>query len=423
MSTASQHFIKVILPGLVGNVLEWYDFAIYGYLAPIISHLFFPTDDKTLSLIVTFAVFAVGFLMRPLGGLLFGYYGDRYGRKNSLAAAVLLMTIPTTLMGCLPTYQHIGITASLLMIACRLLQGLAVGGEFTGSMVYIIEHAPEQRRGFFGGLAMTSPFVGLLLGSAVAALVGWAAGPSQFHSNLWRAPFLASIILGFVGLYLRAKMPQSPIYNKIKQAGLISKRPIREAFQYHRAAMLQATVLVILPSMAFYLSFVYLSTYLHQYFQISLDHALVANSVSMAGIIIVMPFIGWLSDYTGRKPLFIVGALSFALFSLPLYLLLQKPSLTTIVIVQTCFAVLIAISYAAVPATLVELFPTHVRYTALSFPYNLANALVGGTAPLVATSLIKWTGSLLAPAGYLIVIALIVSISATWFKETKNTQL
>lgn len=417
------HFAKVILPGLVGNVLEWYDFAIYGYLAPIISHLFFPTNDKALSIIVTFAVFAAGFLMRPLGGMLFGYFGDRYGRKNSLAAAILLMTIPTTLMGCIPTYDDIGRAASLLMIVFRLLQGLAVGGEFTGSMVYIMEHAPHNKRGLYSGLTMMSPFVGLILGSAIAALVGLLSGESSFESNVWRAPFIFSIVLGFIGLYLRVKMPQSPVFDALKAQGKLITNPLKHCFSHHSVTMLKATALVILPSMAFYLSFVYLSTYLNQYHHIHLNNALLINSISMFGIIILIPLIGWLSDRIGRKPLLVVGAVGFFIFAIPLFKLLQTPTSLNILLVQFSFAVLISLSYATIPAVFAAMFPTEVRFTGLAFPYNIANAVFGGTAPLIAASIITASQNLTAPAWYVMVLAVITGTTALLCKETRNQSL
>lgn len=398
---------KIVTPGLIGNVLEWYDFALYGYFAVIISPLFFPSDNPTLSLITTMAVFAIGFIMRPLGAILFGHLGDRFGRKNSLATAILLMAIPTTLIGLLPGYDQIGITAPLLLIGCRLLQGLAVGGEFTGSIVYILEHVSDKKRGFYGSLAMSSAFLGLILGSLAANLVGltdieWA----------WRIPFLFSIFLGGIGLYLRLGMPESPEFEKFKKEGQIVKSPLKQVIKHHPWQVLSATALVLLPAMGFYLSFVYLPTYLHHFLHVDLEHAQLINTLTMAVVIFAIPCCGLLSDKIGKRHLLLAGSLAFMSLSIPLYVLLDERNTEVIIVTQALFALLVAISYAAIPATLFELFPPQIRFTGLSLPYNLANAFFGGTAPLIATSLIHFTGSLIAPGIYLTLASIITLIAA-----------
>lgn len=414
---------QVTLPGLLGNVLEWYDFALYGYFAAIISPLFFPSNDPIISLITTFAVFAVGFIMRPLGALLFGYFGDRYGRKNSLAAAILLMAIPTTLMGLLPTYATWGITASLLLTLLRLLQGLAVGGEFTGSIVYLIEHAPSHQRGFYGSLAMSSAFLGLLLGSGVAALTGFISNDPEFHSWVWRIPFLISILLGVIGLYLRLSMPESPYFKKLQIEQRNESKPIHYTFKRYYGKMLCAIALVALPSLAFYLSFVYLVTYFQVYRGISQALALEINTLAMVAILFVIPVLGWLSDRLGRKPIIMSGALGFLILSYFTYHLIWWPHPIYIFMAQFIFAILVSASYAAIPAWLCESFPTEVRYTALSFPYNLANAIFGGTAPLVATTLIRVTHNKYVPGLYLMGVALMTLIVASFTRETKHIEL
>lgn len=409
---AQKRITSIVVPGLVGNVLEWYDFALYGYFAVILTPLFFPSENRTLALITTFAVFAIGFIMRPLGAIIFGHLGDRYGRKNSLAAAILLMAIPTTLIGLLPSYQQIGITAPLLLILCRLLQGLAVGGEFTGSIVYILEHVDNSRRGFFGSLAMSSAFVGLLLGSLAANLVNmseveWA----------WRIPFLISIALGGIGLYLRLGMPESPEFERFKQQGQVVKSPLVTVIKNHPWQILTAIALVMLPSIGFYLSFVYLSTYLHHFLHINLEQAQLINSATMLLVIVALPGFGMLSDKIGTRQMLIAGAIAFLSLSVPLYLLLMEKTSEEIFFAQATFALLVALSYAAIPATLTKLFPATIRYTGLSLPYNLANALFGGTAPLVATSLIHISGSLIAPGIYLSLISLVTLVTAIKLKS------
>jgi len=409
---------KILLPAVIGNILEWYDFALYGYFATIIAKLFFPTDNKITSLLATFGVFAIGFLMRPLGAIIFGHFGDRIGRKKTLAASIILMAIPTTLIGLLPTHAHIGVAAGILLTLCRLLQGLAIGGEFSGSIVFIAEHAHNKRRGLYGSWAMFSAFAGLLVGSGVGALVSNVMSTEALNEWGWRVPFISGIFLGVIGLYLRLSMPETPAFTAAEIQKTLVAQPILYAFRYAWRPMIMGVGLVFLPAMAFYLLFVYLSSYMNLYSQIPLKTALIINTISMACIILVIPFVGLLSDKIGRKPVLMMGAISFILFSYPLFLLLHHGHFTHILLAQICFAILVCFAYAAIPATLVELMETHVRYTAMSLPYNFANAVFGGTAPLVATYLIDVTSNQLAPAFYLMAAAIVMVIFVLILKES-----
>ena len=415
-------YTKLFVPGIIGNILEWYDFSLYGYFAPVIARLFFPTSNQLLSLLSTFGVFAIGFLMRPLGAIIFGYFGDKIGRKKTLAFAVILMAIPTTLIGLLPTHQEIGITAGVLLTLCRLLQGLAVGGEFSGSIVYITEHAPNDRRGMYGSWAMFSAFTGLLIGSGVSALASLLS-PHALNTWGWRVPFLMGLILGFVGLYLRLHMPETPNFLSIKNKHEILNNPTTRAFKSFIFPMILMMGLVFLPAMSFYLLFVYLSSYMTDFLHVPMRVALTVNTISMIGIIIIMPWIGLLSDKIGRKPVLYSGALGFIILSYPLFLLLQHATFISILFAQTCFALLVCLTYASIPATLVELVPTAIRYTAMSFPYNLSNAIFGGTAPLVATYIISKTNNPLSPCFYLIFAGIVMLCCVFILKESYDKPL
>lgn len=414
---------NIIIPGILGNILEWYDFSLYGYFATVISGLFFPGGSQTVSLIKTFGVFAVGFLMRPIGAILFGHFGDRYGRKTTLAASVILMAVPTVLMGLLPTHAQIGIWAGVLLTACRLLQGLAVGGEQAGSIVYLIEHAPEGRRGLYGSWTMFSAFAGLLLGSAAGAIVGGLAAGTAYADMAWRFPFIFGIVLAGVGLYLRLRMPETPSFSKILNAGHVIKHPFLQSLREKPLAILLGTLLVFLPAMGFYLCFVYLSSYLKLYLNMPLHTALIINSISMAVILLIIPWIGYLSDKFGRKPILISGAIAMCILAYPLFLLLGHGTFATALTAQIIFAILISLCYAAIPAALVEMFATKMRYTAMAFPYNLSNTIFGGTAPLVATYLIKSTGTIMAPSFYLIFAGLVMLVVTLCLKETNKQEL
>ena len=343
MNSSIERNKNIIIPGLIGNILEWYDFSLYGYFASVISSLFFPADNQATALIKTFGVFAVGFLMRPIGAILFGHFGDRYGRKKTLAASVILMALSTVSIGLLPTHAQIGIWAGILLMICRLLQGLAVGGEFSGSIVYIIEHAPTERRGMYGSLTMFSAFAGLLLGSVVGAIVESLTVNTEYANIAWRYPFLFGVVLGFVGLYLRLRMPETPNFIELKKTGqTATKHPLLDSFREHPVDMLKSTLLVFLPAMGFYLCFVYLSSYLTIYLKLPLHTSLIVNSISMAVILLVIPWIGHLSSCkVGRKPVLMLGAISICLFSYPLFLLLAKGTFASALMSQIAFAVLI----------------------------------------------------------------------------------
>ena len=409
---------QLIVPGIVGNILEWFDFSLYGYFAPIIATLFFPTDSAFLSLMATFGVFAIGFLMRPLGAIIFGHYGDKVGRQKTLSAAVLLMAIPTTLIGLLPTHAQIGASAGVLLTLCRLLQGLAIGGEFSGSIVYILEYAPANRRGLYGSLTMFSAFAGLLLGSGVGALTSSLMSASALSAWGWRIPFLMGILLGLVGFYLRTRMPETPSFLRAQATQQIVNNPFKEACRFALKPMIIAAGLVFLPAMSFYLLFVYLSSYMTNILHIPMRIALTINTLSMIGILLIIPWIGLLSDKIGRKPVLMLGAAGFVLFSYPLFLLLQQATFVALLLAQASFAVLLCLVYATIPATLVELFTTNIRYSAMSFPYNFSNALFGGTAPLVATYLIATTTNPLAPAFYLMIAAVVMGAFVLMLSES-----
>lgn len=412
-----------IMPGIVGNILEWYDFSLYGYFASIISSLFFPTDNPSIALFKTFGIFAAGFLMRPIGAIIFGHFGDRYGRKQILAVSIILMSGSTFIIGILPTYSQIGMTAGVLLTICRLLQGLAVGGEFSGSIVYIIEHSSQTKRGMFGSLTMQSAFTGLFLGSIVGAIVNGLAQGSAYEDIAWRIPFLLGVLLGFIGLYLRLQMPETPGFVKLKEKGTTSKHPLLESLREHPIDIIKGTLLVFLPSMSFYLCFVYLSSYFVLYLKLSLTTSLVINSISMVIILIVIPWFGYLSDKIGRKPVLFTSAILICISSYPLFLLLGKATFASVLTAQIGFAILVALCYSAVPATLVEMFATKVRYTAMSLPFNLSNALFAGSAPLVATFIINKSGSILAPAFYLILASIVMIFTVFTIKETYNKKL
>ncbi|WHA04426.1 MFS transporter [Candidatus Bandiella numerosa] len=394
---------KVFYAAIIGNILEWYEFALFGYFATTFSKLFFPSESAYKSIIITYIVFAMGLLMRPIGAIIFGYIGDRFGSRKALLYSVSLMTIPTFIIGILPTYQDIGIAASISMVCCRFFQGIAVGGEFSSSMVYITDNSQDRRRGFFGSIVMQSAFIGLFMGSIFGAITNYFAEIYDAETWAWRIPFLSGVVLLIVALFLRKNMP---IIEVDKKKVIVSIRNYLFSFSYIKK-ILQMIMLVSLPSMAFYLIFVYFANFAQQHLNISSFEALSSNSIGIICLIIAIPFFGHLSDSIGKGKLYIIGLFCFIIFSCPLFYLLTYSNFYSIAILQCVFAVLIAIVYAPVPAILYSNADEEIRCFTVSMTYNVANSIFGASAPAIAEFLIHNYTSYMLLAWYLIILSLL----------------
>jgi len=407
---------RVVWAGIVGNVMEWYDFAIYGFFARTIGSLFFPAEDPLTSLLAAYAVFAVGFFMRPLGAILFGHIGDRVGRGPALLWSVVAMAVPTLLMGLLPTYAQIGVWASLLMILCRMMQGLAVGGEYTSSAVFLAETAHPERRGAATAWAVFGATGGILLGSAVGALVLNVLPLDEVVAWGWRVPFLFGVLVGVAGFLLRRRMP----FDKPAAKG---GSPLLRALSEHPLAMLQAVGISLVNAVAFYLIFVYLVSWLKLAADMGARTALWINSLNMVILLGVVLVMARLSDRIGRRPILAGAAIGLLLFSWPLMVLMQTGGVINVFLGQLGFTLLIG-SYGAVNAiTLCEVFPRHVRCSAVSASYNVAFGFVGGTAPAVATWLIETSGDPTMPAFYIMLCAAISAAAALSVRESRHRSL
>ena len=404
---------KVIAAGISGNVLEWYDFGVYGFFAPIIGKLFFPSDDPTTSLIASFGAFAAGFLMRPIGGFIFGHIGDKIGRKRVLVLSVMLMAIPTGIVGILPDHASIGIAAAILLVAMRMLQGLSVGGEYTGSVVFLAEHAPIKRRGFFTSWTQVGAVGGILLGSGISALVTNLLTDAQVMDWGWRIPFLLGILVGVVGLLIRRHLPETPVDASDQHAGL----PAIEAIRTEWRAMGKMVGYTIINAVGFYIAFVYVLTWLVDQVKEPRSDALDINTITMAVMLVLIPFVGALSDKVGRKPVLAIGAGGFVVLSYPLIWLMHEPDFLRILLGQLGFAVLVALLLGAGPANLSEMFPRRVRVSAMSIGYNVSMAIFGGTTPLIAAWLLARTHDQTSFVWYMIACAAISLVFTLMLKE------
>ena len=386
---------KGIVAGVVGNMLEWYDFALFGFFAPQIGAHFFPAHSPTASTLAAFGTFAAGFIMRPVGGALFGWIGDRYGRKQALIGSVLAMAFPSFFVALLPDVAHIGVLATVLLVLFRLIQGIAVGGEYMASAVFLVEGADAGRRGWMGSWGPWGASAGILLGSAAGALINLLLPAEAVLAWGWRVPFAVGLLVALGGLWIRSH------YVERKPQQQAAKAPLQEAFTTHWRTMLQLVLLTAGLSVGFYVTFVYSATWLQEVAGVPGSTALLLNTLAMSVLLVVCPLAGSLSDKVGRRGLLMTGSLGLTLFAYPLMLLMRQGTTASILTGQCGLAVLIGITAGALPAAMAELTPWRVRCTVLSVGYNMGIALLGGTTPLVAAWLVARTGMSLAPAIYL----------------------
>jgi MHS family proline/betaine transporter-like MFS transporter len=408
----SAHTRRVIAAGMIGNVLEWYDFAIYGYFATQIGRSFFPHEDPVAQLLSAFGVFAIGYLMRPIGGVIVGHIGDTFGRRRALTFSVAAMAIPTFLIGLLPGYHTIGLLAPVGLTLLRVVQGLSVGGEYTSSMVFLVERAPEGRRGLMGAVAASGSALGILLGSAVGAAFAASMSTAALDAWGWRIPFLLGIVVGLAGYMLR---------RYVLEAGVAEKRtraPIIETLHDHWRVVAGFAGLSVYTAVTFYVGFVYLVSWLQTADGISPSRSLEINTFSMVMTLPVVITAGWLSDRIGRKPLMLLASIGGLIGALPLFWLMDHPSELLAQLGQLGLVLLIGVYYGALPAVLVEAAPPAVRCTAVALGYNLCYGLFGGLSPLAATWLVERTGDEIAPAFLIMASAAATLVTLFWFRET-----
>jgi MHS family proline/betaine transporter-like MFS transporter len=392
---------RVVTAGVIGNVLEWYDFAVYGFFAPILAAQFFPAEDPRVSLLAAFAAFAVGFLMRPVGAAIFGHIGDRYGRARALLFSIAMMAVPTVLMGLLPTYETI--------VALRMCQGIAVGGEFTASIVFLAENAPARRRGFFASFSMFGATTGTMLGSAVGGLLTTTMSSEALASWGWRAAFVSGIAVAVVGVVIRRGMFDSPGKTAVAS-------PLAVAFRDHRWQVLRVLGLNVASAATYYTLFVYAATWVSQTTTLERAVALNITTVTILTFLIVLPIAAFMSDRFGRKLMLVVGMSACLLLAYPLLTVMHAGAVATTAAAQMAFGALLALQMASIPAAMTEMFPHAVRVSDVSVGYGLAYALFGGTAPAVATWLINQTGNDTVFAWYLMgltAVSLVLALSST----------
>ncbi len=414
---------QAIVGASIGNMVEWFDFAVYGYLAVTLGAVFFPSEDPTISLLSSFAVFGVAFVMRPLGGLFFGPLGDRIGRQRTLATVIILMSVSTFVIALLPGYATIGIWAPILLVLARLLQGFSAGGEFGGASAFIAEYSPDNRRGFLVSWLEFSTLIGFILGATSVLVLSSVLSEDALTSWGWRIPFLLAGPLGLIGLYIRLRLDDTPEFRALESAGEVSQSPFKETITQNWRPILQVAGLVIIQNAGFYIVLTYMQTYITEQLGFSTTSASLSTVLTLLVGMALIPPLGALSDRVGRKPVLMASCVGFVVLTYPLFLLLNAGNLAGAVTAHVTLGALLAVYLSTTIAALTELFPTRVRYGGFSIGYNVSVAIFGGAAPFLATYLISVTGNPLSPAFYLIAAAIATALTLLTIKETARTPL
>ncbi|MCH4875695.1 MULTISPECIES: MFS transporter [Pseudomonas] len=411
----------------MGNFVEWFDYAAYGYLATVIALTFFPQTDAATGLMATFAVFALSFIVRPMGGLIWGHFGDKYGRRSALSWSILIMTVSTFCIGILPGYNLIGLWAPALLLLIRMVQGFSASGEYAGASAFLAEYAPDGKRGFYTSIVPASTAAGLLFGALFVACMHALMTSENLHDWGWRLPFLLAAPFGLVGRYIRMSLQDSPKFlemeKRLEAKECATHAPVRELLTVHRRAVTIGIGVTCLNAVAFYLLLSYMPTYLSTEMGMSEGDSFIASTVSLATYIGLIFMMGKLSDRYGRKTMLVTASVLFLLLTFPLFGMLGNPSLVVILMIQIAFGAILAMNDGTLPCFLAEIFPTRVRFSGFAFSFNVANAVFGGTAPFIATWLIHMTGNKMAPAWYLLAAAAVALVAMLASRETAHKAL
>ncbi|MDX2050144.1 MAG: MFS transporter [Rickettsiaceae bacterium] len=412
---------KVLLSTMIGNALEWYDYALYAQFAAIIGAHFFPKSDLTD--ILTFGVFAAGFIVRPIGAVVFGYIGDKLGRKYALALGMISMAVPTAGIGLLPSYETIGFIAPILLTVIRLVQGFSLGGEFSGCISYVVESSNMSNRGLAGSSAFVSMCLGMLFGTITAAFCREVMTPEFLFNYGWRIPFVSGLFIGIVGFYIRMSLHESPLYIEAKKNGNLSTVPLKDLFKDNFKELVIAIGIYLTVTVPFYLLTVYMNNYTVS-LGFSEEIASIGNATILVCLCISMIFSSGLSDRIGRKPVLITACALHIIFNYPIFWTISHTDSGLVVIFASgALAIIEGIFMGPVPTILVELFPTRVRFTGVALSYNLSAAIFGGTTPMILIILLKYFGENSVIPYYVCNFVCATLVTLIFYQETYRTTL
>jgi MHS family proline/betaine transporter-like MFS transporter len=414
---------KVVTASFIGNFVEWFDYAVYGYLAATISSVFFPEADRQAALLATFGVFAVSFFVRPLGGFVWGHIGDRLGRRKALSLSIVIMSVSTFCIALIPGYASIGVMAPILLLLVRIVQGFSAAGEYAGASAFLVEYAPANKRGLYAAVVPASTAAGLLLGSLIAALLSTVLTAGELHEWGWRLPFLLAAPMGLIGRYIRTKLEDTPAFQALAAEDHTIKTPVFAMFRTHRKQLIIATGAVLLNAVGFYVILSYMPTYLSEELGFGAAESFLATTIALASYIGFIFLTGIASDRFGRKRMLITASLLFIVLTVPAFMLLDTGNFLVIVLVQILLGGMLTLNDGTLPSFLAELFPTRVRYTGFAVSFNLSNALFGGTAPFMATLLIGLTQNKVAPGWYLVAASVVSLVAVLFATETSKKPL
>ncbi|MDF2825394.1 MAG: transporter [Mycobacterium sp.] len=415
---------RVAVAAGIGHFLEWFDFAVYGFLAATLGRLFFPSDNPTTSLLASLAVFGVAFFFRPLGGLVIGSFGDRVGRRAALSLAIIVMGICTIGIGLLPSYASIGIAAPILLVLLRCAQGFSAGGEYAGAAAFLVEYAPERKRGLFSSVVSAGAALGVMFGAIVTLTLTSLLTPDDMSAWGWRVPFLVAGPLAVLGLYVRLRLEDTPVFRSLQETHEVEHAPLSSATKQSRSGILLVFACTSVVGLGFYYLATYVNTFLTTQVGFAPTSALQLAVAGLAVYSLMCPVAGMIGDRIGRRPTMLIGAGGIALVAVPSFLLLATGNWVLALIGLILLAVFEALANVMLGVIMVELFPARLRVTGNSVGFNVAQALVGGPGPFVAASIAAATTMIVAPAFYLVAVGTLAFFALLkWLPETQGTSL
>ncbi|MBI0577851.1 MFS transporter [Neobacillus cucumis] len=409
---------KATMATAIGNLVEWYEYGIYSYTAALIGAQFFPEKSSSVALLYGFAIFAISFFFRPLGGMIFGSIGDRLGRKKVMVVTIMVMSSSTAIIGLIPSYGSIGIFAPLLLILMRMTQGLAAGGEYTGASVFMNESAPNKKRGLFTSLLESGSLLGYIIGSIFVALLTSGLSHDDMAAWGWRIPFICSLPLALVGMYVRTKVDDTPTFIQMKKENTLSKNPLKEMFSTARKPLAIAFLNVAFANGAYYTLLTYLPSYFETQVGLSTMQSLVVTTSGMLFMMILFPIFGILADRYGRKKFLLLSSFLAIFTAVPIIAFVSGGSSAGPIVGFFALGIIVAMFIGVFPSTIPLLFPDRVRNSAYGISYNVSTAIFGGGAPFIITSLQTATGNNLMPAFYLIGTGIMAVVSIMLIPKT-----